>query len=53
MPASVIKIISIRLFRSMWSSNEASSGTTQAYIFAVFKGRHENSTEAGVEQVLS
>ena len=47
MGASLVEITRIGSFRSMWSSNEPSSGTTCAYIFVVPKGKSEE--EVGIE----
>ena len=51
--ASIVEMTSIGLFRSMWSSNEASSGTTCAYIFIVVRGRDESNTGVEAEECLS
>jgi len=50
--ASVAEMTSIGLFRSMWSSNEASSGTTCAYIFTAFRGRREGNAGVGAGNPL-
>ena len=53
MLASVVEMTSIELFLSMWSSNDASSGTTCACIFAIFRGRREGNTGAEPKGSLS